>query len=289
MRPMLPPWRDCHTPQTCVTLPAREQWATQVHPLQQQYRDSSNLSARQRIYRFAQSQTPLSQFIMQRMNLPDGARILELGCGHGSFWFNQQDWIAKAWKLALTDLSQGMLAEARPRLASLGNVSFARADAQHIPFADGSFHAVLASHMLYHVPDRQQAFRQVRRVLRESGKFFAVTNALSHLRQLKALIESFVPGCVSVMENGGSIDWFCMETGAEQLSPHFASVNTESRAGELRVTDAQAVVDYAWSIDRVKAELPPSGLEQLRDQVQREIDRHGAFAIHTEVGMFTAC
>jgi SAM-dependent methyltransferase len=260
-----------------------------VLPLQKQYQDSSNLSARQRIYRFATSQAPLGQFIFERMNLSNGAGVLELGCGHGSFWSNQRDWIARNWKLVLTDLSQGMLLEAQQRLRTLGDVKLLRADAQQIPFADKSFDAVLASHMLYHVPDRQAAFRQVRRVLRDGGTFYAITNALSHLRELKKLIESFVPGCVSVMENGGSIDWFCLETGGDQMAPHFESVNMERRPGELRVTDAQAVVDYAWSIDRVKAELPRQGLEQLRRQVQHEIDRHGAFVIHTEVGMFTAC
>ena len=256
--------------------------------LSKQYQDSSNLSARQRIYRFGNAQIPLGNIIMQHMDLPDRAQVLELGCGHGTFWSNQRAWIAKRWKLYLTDLSHGMLLEAKQRLTPFGIVHFARADAQHIPFADHSFEAVLASHMLYHVPDRQSAFGEVRRVLRPGGKFYAITNALSHLRELKRLIESYVPGCVSVMENGGSIDWFCLETGADQMSRHFDSVELHRRPGELRVTDAQAVVDYAWSIDRVKAELPPQGLEQLRIQVQREIDKNGAFIIHTEVGLFTA-
>jgi hypothetical protein len=36
------------------------------HGLATQYRDSSNLSARQRIYRFATSPIPFGQFVMER-------------------------------------------------------------------------------------------------------------------------------------------------------------------------------------------------------------------------------
>src|SRR5688500_10376956 len=142
-----------------------------------QYRNSSNLAARQRIYRFATSQISLGQLLMQRMDLPTSARVLELGCGHGSIWAAQRAWIDKRWRLVLTDLSPGMLDEAKARLATLGDVKFARADAQRIPFADQTFDAVLASHMLYHVPDRQATFRQVRRVLKRGGRFYSTTNS----------------------------------------------------------------------------------------------------------------
>jgi ubiquinone/menaquinone biosynthesis C-methylase UbiE len=255
--------------------------------LAEQYRDSSNLAARQRIYRFAQSNVPLGEWVMQRLDLPDGARVLELGCGHGVLWAKRPNWRDKGWRLVLTDLSEGMAREAHKELAAAGTVHVLTSDAQAIPLADRSVDGVVANHMLYHVPDRDRCFREVRRVLREGGKLFAVTNSFAHLRELKELFEPFVPGA---MTNGmmDALEWFAMETGAAQLARHFKSVSESHVGGELRVKEAQAVVDYAMSIDQVRAQITETQLSALRAQVQRAIDRDGAFVVHTRLGMFTA-
>ena len=252
-----------------------------------QYRNSSNLAARQRIYRFATSRISFGQFVMARMNLPRGAQVLELGCGHGSFWATERGWVDKGWRLVLTDLSAGMLEEARARLAALGNVKLTRADAQRIPFAEHSFDAALASHMLYHVPDRRATFREVRRVLKPGGKFYSTTNSIAHLREIRQLVEQFWPGGMS-MGQSGHLDWFSLDTGGEQMSPHFESVTQERLTGELHVIEAQAVVDYICSIESVQAEEREDDIERVRAQVQEQIDRQGAFVIRTETGLFTA-
>ena len=252
-----------------------------------QYADSRNLAARQRIYRFAETNITFGQWVLQQLDLPDGARVLELGCGHGAMWNNQRAWAGRRWELVLTDLSHGMVTEARRQLTSVGRVHVARADAQWIPFVDRSFDAVIANHMLYHVPDRQRCIAEVRRVLREDGKFFAATNTFGHLRELKALLDSFAPGAFD-FGDGSGIRWFALENGAEQLSRHFAHVSTAQRSVALRVTEAQAIIDYALSIDKFRSEITDERLEMLERKVEETIRRDGSFIISTEAGMFTA-
>jgi ubiquinone/menaquinone biosynthesis C-methylase UbiE len=45
--------------------------------------------------------------------------------------------------------------------------TFLEADAEHLPFADKSFDVVISSHVLEHLPDFDQGFRELCRVARK--------------------------------------------------------------------------------------------------------------------------
>ena len=55
------------------------------------------------------------------------------------------------------------------------NFKFKEMDAQSIPYEDGMFDAVIANHMLYHVPDRMKTIAEIKRVLKWGGRFIATT------------------------------------------------------------------------------------------------------------------
>lgn len=99
------------------------------------------------------------QAILDRLGPLPGRRILDLGCGKGRFAFPMVE--AGAEVIGI-DLSAGMLAEAvgLPRL---------RASARRLPFASGSFDAVIAVEVFEHLDNVDDALREARRVLRPGG------------------------------------------------------------------------------------------------------------------------
>jgi ubiquinone/menaquinone biosynthesis C-methylase UbiE len=250
----------------------------------EQYRNSSNLSARQRIYRFARCSGSWHRWVFDHLrDLTGSAQILELGCGNAALWRENLDRIPGRWNVTLSDLSAGMLADAR---ASLGDGScdfrFARVDAQAIPFADQAFDAVVANHMLYHVPDRARAMDEIARVLKSGAPLVAATNGDRHMREVMGLIDRFAAHNSGITRP--SI-LFTLEAGRDELLKHFHDVTVERRAGELAVTDPQAVVDYVLSIDRAGDSID---IAALRAAVDREIHRAGAFRVTTCTGLFIA-
>jgi len=98
-------------------------------------------------------------------------RALEIGGGTGFFLLNlMQSGVAREG--VLTDISSGMVDTAVANGRELGlDVSGQVADAESLPFADGSFDLVVGHAFLHHIPDVDTALREIVRVLKPGGRF----------------------------------------------------------------------------------------------------------------------
>jgi ubiquinone/menaquinone biosynthesis C-methylase UbiE len=247
-----------------------------------QYRDSANLRARMGLHeRFSVNQQGWHGWVFERIALPPGGRLLELGCGPGVLWQANSERLPVDWHLTLTDYSPGMVREVRDTLARVlpgAAIVVANVDAQVLPFANASFDAVIANHMLYHVPDRPRALAEIRRVLRPGGYFYAATNGARHMQELNALASGKTPTEAQPFDCLA----FSLENGAAQLAPHFASVALHRYEDALVVTEAAPLLDYLRSMsahpDRDNAHLAATIADLLA--------RDGAIRIVKETGMF---
>ena len=99
------------------------------------------------------------------------ASALELGCGTGFFLLNlKQAGVLDAGHV--TDISAGMVDVARANARMLGfEVEGRVADAESIPYPDGTFDLVVGHAVLHHIPDVERALREVIRVLKPGGRF----------------------------------------------------------------------------------------------------------------------
>ena len=155
-----------------------------------QYATGTNLSARIELHqRFTTAAVRWHPWLIERMPIREHARVLELGCGTGLFWREIEDRIDPSWRLTLTDFSEGMVREARRATSSAPcSVEGAVADILGIPVRDASIDAIVAKHMLYHVPDLDGALAEVRRVLRPDGVLYATTIGRDCLHEIDDVV-----------------------------------------------------------------------------------------------------
>lgn len=102
-----------------------------------------------------------------------GGRILEVGVGTGI----SLPKYSTGNRIVGVDISPEMLRKARQRVTELPLTNVERLevmDAEHLLFPDGSFDAVVASHVISTVPNPQAALDECARMLRPGGELILI-------------------------------------------------------------------------------------------------------------------
>ena len=251
-----------------------------------QYKDASNLNARVTIHkRFSTNPYGWMNWVFDRLlNLSEDAKILELGCGPAYLWEENMSRIPAGWRVTLSDFSPGMLDAAWRNLVVTGRAfRFQEIDAQSIPFEDQTFDAVIANHMLYHVPDRSRAIGEIYRVLKSDGHLFATTIGQNHLKEIANWIRQVNPETDFVSFSSP----FTLENGFEQLKQFFPQVTLYRYPDSLHVTDVKSIIAFILSTSRA-AEISEDKLAKLESELQQELNGKGKVFISKDSGLFEA-
>jgi ubiquinone/menaquinone biosynthesis C-methylase UbiE len=97
-------------------------------------------------------------------------KALEIGAGTGFFSLNLRQ-AGVLDEVHVTDISPGMVEAAERNAERLGFAIEGRtADAERLPYEDGTFDIVVGHAVIHHLPDVEQAFREMLRVLKPGGR-----------------------------------------------------------------------------------------------------------------------
>jgi SAM-dependent methyltransferase len=254
-----------------------------------QYKTPRNLNARIQLHkRFSTNPYPWLHWVFDRLRLAPGMRVLEIGGGPGGLWQENRHRLSPETDLVFTDQSTGMIAQAISTLGDLRQFAFAAADAQALPFAAGAFDAVIANHMLYHVPDRKMALAEIRRVLKPTGNFFAATNDHAHMQELREVAESFLPASSHLVSPNGISpnERFPFDVATQELSEYFGQLQLHRYHNTLVVTDADALADYMLS--GITLPLPEEVEAPFRRRLSERIRSDGAIKVTSASGLLEA-
>lgn len=252
----------------------------------EQYKDSTNLKVRINLHdRFGTNKQGWFDWIYHNLNISCTDEILEIGCGDGQLWRCSGSDLPKASKIILSDISEGMINDARENLKKLEDkVQFQIIDCCELPYKDESFDIVIANHMLFYVKDRERAFSEIKRVLKTGGYFYCSTYGFGHMKQIEELTKSFDSRIT--LSNVNLSEIFGLENGEIQLKKWFGEVKKHLYEDFLLVDDYKPLLNYILSCHGNEHEILEGRYEEFEDYVKTKVERAMPFKISKNAGLF---
>jgi demethylmenaquinone methyltransferase/2-methoxy-6-polyprenyl-1,4-benzoquinol methylase len=134
------------------------------------------------------------RFTLAKTGLRPGQQALDVAAGSGDLAVGLARQVGETGRVVVTDINAAMLAEGRDRLLNegfAGNVEYVLADAENLPFPDGSFHCVTIGFGLRNVTDKDAALRSLYRVLKPGGRLLVLEFSRAQLGPLAPLYDAY--------------------------------------------------------------------------------------------------
>lgn len=219
----------------------------QEEQLAVQYQNANNLSIRILLHeKYSQNPQPWFDWIYGYLDVHPGQRFLECGCGDGTLWKNRT--LPDEFELYLSDISQGMVQDARKNLAknyNSGQIKYLICDLGQIPFGDEYFDAICANHTLFYASDVPAGISEISRVLKPGGLFYASAYGSHHMEEITRLVQEFDPGIY--LSASPLYEKFGLENGKNLLKKSFKHIDLVLYDDCLEVTDSRDLADYILS------------------------------------------
>lgn len=181
---------------------------------------------------------PVARRLVELAGITAGSHVLDVGCGGGAVVIAAADVVGAGGRVLGIDISEGMVTRTRAliRERGLAQAEAVVAGAEVPPVAVGSLDAVIASMVMFLVPDPAAAIRAYASALRPGGRLaFSTFGSGDIWEQIEAVVRRFVPHRSPPDRERA---WFATPQGIEMLV-------AKNGFGEIEIRDEAQAVAFA--------------------------------------------
>ena len=252
--------------------------------LSMQYKNATNISARIRLHRdYSVNQEGWFPWLFSNLHLKPGMKILELGAGNGALWSQNIAKVSKNVTIVLSDISEGILADARKAIGDHPQFQYSVFNAQKIPFADNTFDLVIANHMLFYCDDIPKALQEVRRVLKSGATFTCSTYSQKHMHEITDLVQNYNANIV--LSSTKLYERFGLDNGQQILQPYFKDIVCHKYQDAIELSDSMPIISYILSCHGNQNSILLDHYQDFKQYVDQQVE--DGFHITKDAGFFS--
>jgi ubiquinone/menaquinone biosynthesis C-methylase UbiE len=209
----------------------------------------------------------VGESLAEAVDIRAGERVLDVAAGNGNATLAAARRFAR---VTSTDYVPALLDKGRARAAAEGlDVHFEVADAEQLPFADGSFDVVVSTFGAMFTPDHRRPAQEMLRVLRNGGRIgLANWTPDGFIGRLFKVVGAYVPPPAGLVSPAL---WGTEPHIVELFGPQAAQIRCERRHFNFRYRSAahwlQVFRDYYGPTHKAFAALDPSGRQALERDI----------------------
>lgn len=249
-----------------------------------QYKNATNISARIRLHRdYSVNQEGWFPWLFSNLHLKPGMKILELGAGNGALWSQNIAKVSKNVTIVLSDISEGILADARKTIGDHPQFQYSVFNAQKIPFADNTFDLVIANHMLFYCDDIPKALQEVQRVLKPGATFTCSTYSQKHMHEITDLVQNYNANIV--LSSTKLYERFGLDNGRQILKPYFKDISCHKYQDAIELSDSMPIISYILSCHGNQNSILLDHYQDFKQYVEKQVK--DGFHITKDAGFFS--
>jgi ubiquinone/menaquinone biosynthesis C-methylase UbiE len=225
-----------------------------------------------------------------RLALSPGAVVLDVGCGTGASAIPAARRVGRNGYVIGIDLSGLMVkrARAKARARGVANLDFRVGDMGELPFADGSFDAVISAFSIFFAPDMVAQVRALWRLVRPGGKVAITTwgpNAFEPaLSAWWRAVEQYCPGIDRVpLPRDRLAEIAALRTLLSDAGISEAEVAAEEGRQALRTAEDWWTIVLGTGARGVIDRLPSEQVARVRAANLAWLDEDGVDSVETNV------
>ena len=256
-----------------------------------QYINEDNLKKRISIHDYSTSGTGFYSWMLEKIELSCGMKVMDIGCGNAAFWKSIAADLPEQLEIHLLDYSAGMLESAKRTVEEIEQqypqkkLKFIidKRDAEDFNYPTAEFDRIMANHMLYHVnyESRLRLYKKIKSLLSAKGRFSCTLIGRRHFLELNNMMREYDP---EIHIPSSSFDIW-LETAKQELEPYFKVLWVEEQKNNLLVPDEELICEYACSYSQEIKESISRDKESFLRLVRGIMDKDGYMYIQKSTGI----
>lgn len=216
----------------------------------------------------------VGETLAEAADIRAGESVLDVAAGNGNASLAAAHRFAR---VTSTDYVPALLDKGRARAQAEGlDIAFQVADAENLPFADGSFDIALSTFGVMFAPDHARSSSELLRVVRDGGRIgLASWTPESFIGQLFKTIGRLVPPPAGVMS---PLLWGTEAYLGELFGDGAADVRTQHRQFMMRYASPahwlQVFRDFYGPVQKAFNALDAQGQARLEQEILGLLERH---------------